>query len=50
MGNHDYLQHAIATGNDYVAHEEMYRRFCTLATGAIAVVAAMLILTAIFLT
>jgi hypothetical protein len=45
MGNH-----ATATANDYVAHEEMYRRFCTLTMGAIAAVALILIVMAIFLT
>jgi Bacterial aa3 type cytochrome c oxidase subunit IV len=50
MANHDQLEYATATGNDYVAHEEMYHRFLTLTMSAIAVVAVLLIMMAIFLT
>ena len=50
MDDHRQLEYAVAGGNDYVAHERMYRSFVTLTRSAIAVVAVILILMAIFLT
>jgi len=50
MAKHDQLEYATATGNDYPAHEEMYRRFLTLTMSAIAIVTVLLIIMAIFLT
>jgi hypothetical protein len=50
MANHKQFEYATATGNDYPAHEEMYRRFLTLTMSAIAAVAILLIMMAIFLT
>jgi hypothetical protein len=50
MANHDQLEYATATGNDYVAHEDMYRRFLTLTMAAVASVAVLLIMMGIFLT
>ena len=44
------LQYATATGNDYAAHEQMYRTFVTLTKISVAVVAVVVILMAIFLT
>jgi hypothetical protein len=50
MANHGELEYAIATGNDYPAHEDMYRSFLTLVKVGIAVVATIVILMAYFLT
>jgi hypothetical protein len=50
MADHGELEYATATGNDYAAHEETYRNFVTLVKVSIAVVAAIVILMAIFLT
>jgi hypothetical protein len=50
MADHGELEYATATGNDLVAHEQSYRSFVTLVKVSIAVVVAILILMAIFLT
>jgi Bacterial aa3 type cytochrome c oxidase subunit IV len=50
MDDHGQLEYATATGNDYVGHEQTYRTFVTLTRSAVAVVAVLLILMAIFLT
>jgi Bacterial aa3 type cytochrome c oxidase subunit IV len=50
MDDHGQLEYAAATGNDYPAHEQTYRTFVTLAKISIAVIAAVVILMAIFLT
>jgi hypothetical protein len=50
MADHGEVEYASATGNDYPAHEQMYRSFVTLVKTVIAVVVVILILMAIFLT
>ena len=50
MDDHGQLEYATAKGNDYPAHEHMYRTFVTLTKTAIAVLAVIVILMAIFLT
>jgi Bacterial aa3 type cytochrome c oxidase subunit IV len=50
MDDHGQLEYATATGNDYLAHEQTYRAFVTLTKSAVAVIAVILILMAIFLT
>jgi len=50
MYNQGTLEFATARGNDYVAHEQTYRTFVTLTRIAVAVIAVILILMAIFLT
>jgi len=50
MADHGELEYATATGNDLAAHEQMYRNFLTLTKVVVAVVAAIVILMAIFLT
>jgi hypothetical protein len=50
MDDHGRLEYAAATGNDYPAHEQMYRTFVTLARSGVAVIAVIVILMAIFLT
>jgi hypothetical protein len=50
MADHGELEYAAATGNDYAAHEQTYRSFVTLVKVGIAVVAAIVILMAYFLT
>ncbi len=49
MADHGELEYASATGNDYPAHEQMYHTFVTLTKIAIAVIAVIVILMAIFL-
>lgn len=49
MDSHGQLEYATASGNDYLAHEQMYRTFVTLAKIGIAAIAVVLILMAIFL-
>jgi hypothetical protein len=44
------LEYATASGNDYPAHEQMYRTFVTLTKTFLAVIAIIVILMAIFLT
>ncbi|HXQ82808.1 MAG TPA: aa3-type cytochrome c oxidase subunit IV [Xanthobacteraceae bacterium] len=50
MADHGELEYASATGNDYPAHEEMYRNFITLVKVVMAIVVTIVILMAIFLT
>lgn len=50
MADHAEIQYASATGNDYPAHEQMYRGFVTLVKVSLAVVVVILILMAFFLT
>jgi hypothetical protein len=50
MADHGEIEYATATGNDYPAHEQTYRNFITLVKVMMAVVAAIVILMAIFLT
>jgi hypothetical protein len=50
MDDHGQLEYAIARGNDYLRHEQMYRTFVTLTKIATAVIAVIVILMAIFLT
>jgi hypothetical protein len=50
MDDHGQLEYATATGNDYLAHEQMYRTFVTLTKAGIVVIAVIVILMAIFLT
>jgi hypothetical protein len=49
MDDHDQLEYATASGNDYLGHEQMYRTFVTLTKTAVAVIVVILILMAIFL-
>jgi hypothetical protein len=49
MDDHGQLEYATARGNDYLGHEQMYRTFVTLTKTAVAVLAVILILMAIFL-
>ena len=50
MADHGEVEYATATGNDYPAHEQMYRNFITLVKVVVGVVVAIVILMAIFLT
>jgi hypothetical protein len=50
MADHAEVEYSTAPGNDYAAHEQTYRGFLTLVKVVLAVVAAILILMAIFLT
>ena len=50
MAGHGQLEYATATGNDYPAHEQMYRTFVTMTKRFLAVIVVILILMAIFLT
>ena len=50
MADHGEVEYATATGNDYPAHELTYRNFITLVKVMIVIVAAIVILMAIFLT
>ena len=50
MAGHGQLEYATATGNDYPSHEQMYHTFVTLTKTAVAVIAVVVILMAIFLT
>jgi hypothetical protein len=49
MDDHGQLQYATARGNDYVGHEQTYRSFVMLTRSAVAVIAGIVILMAIFL-
>ncbi len=49
MDDHGQLEYATAKGNDYVGHEQMYHTFVTLTRTAVAVIAVIVILMAIFL-
>jgi hypothetical protein len=50
MAEHAEVEYATATGNDYPAHELTYSNFITLVKVMMAIVAAIVILMAIFLT
>ncbi|HXW50010.1 MAG TPA: aa3-type cytochrome c oxidase subunit IV [Xanthobacteraceae bacterium] len=50
MADHAELEYATAIGNDYPAHEQMYRSFITLVKVSVAVIVVILILLAYFLT
>jgi hypothetical protein len=50
MDDGGQLEYATATGNDYPGHEQTYHTFVTLTKSAVAVIAAIVILMAIFLT
>jgi Bacterial aa3 type cytochrome c oxidase subunit IV len=50
MDDHGQLEYATARGNDYLGHEQTYRMFVTMTKIAIAVIAVIVILMAIFLT
>jgi hypothetical protein len=43
-------EYATASGNDYAAHEQQYHTFVTITKFFVAVIAAIVILMAIFLT
>lgn len=50
MADHAEVEYATATGNDYEAHEQMYRTFLSLAKWIVVTIAVILILMAYFLT
>jgi hypothetical protein len=50
MADHGEVEYATATGNDYPVHEQTYRNFITLVKVVMAIVVAILILMAYFLT
>jgi Bacterial aa3 type cytochrome c oxidase subunit IV len=50
MANHGELEYATAEGNDYPAHEQMYRSFISLVKVGMTVVVIIVILMAYFLT
>ena len=50
MADHAEVEYATATGNDYPAHEQTYRNFITLVKVMMAIVIAIVILMACFLT
>ena len=49
MADHGELEYATAEGNDYAAHEQMYRNFVTLVKVGVVTVAIIVILMAYFL-
>jgi hypothetical protein len=49
MADHAELEYASATGNDYPAHEQMYRNFITLVKVSLAVIVVILLSMAYFL-
>jgi Bacterial aa3 type cytochrome c oxidase subunit IV len=49
MADHDEVEYATATGNDYPAHEQTYRSFVTLVKTIMSVLATIVILMAVFL-
>ena len=49
MTDHGDVTYATATGNDYPAHEQMYRTFVSLTKTMIGIVVVILILMAYFL-
>ena len=49
MADHGDVEYALATGNDYPAHEQAYRSFITLVKAILAAVVVIVILLAIFL-
>jgi hypothetical protein len=50
MSDHGEVEYALATGNDYPAHEETYRNFITLVKVTIAIIVIIVIGMAYFLT
>ena len=50
MADHGEVEYALATGNDYPAHEEAYRGFITLVKVMLTVVVIIVIGMAYFLT
>jgi hypothetical protein len=50
MADHGEVEYATAAGNDYAAHEETYRNFITLVKVTMAVVIAIVVGMAYFLT
>jgi hypothetical protein len=48
MADHGEVEYALATGNDYAAHEQTYHSFITLVRGVLAAVVVIVILLAIF--
>jgi hypothetical protein len=50
MAEHAEVEYTTATGNDYPAHEHTYRNFVTLVKVSLAIIVAILILMAFFLT
>ncbi len=50
MADHDEVEYAMATGNDYPAHEQTYRSFVTLVKAILSVLATIVVLMAVFLT
>ena len=49
MAEHAEVEYATATGNDYPAHEQMYRNFVTLVKASLAVIVVIVIIMAFFL-
>jgi hypothetical protein len=50
MADHGEVEYATAEGNDYAAHEQTYENFITLVKVVMAIVVAILVLMAYFLT
>jgi Bacterial aa3 type cytochrome c oxidase subunit IV len=50
MADHGQVEYATATGNDYPAHEQMYRSFLTLVKVVISAIVIIVVGMAIFLT
>ena len=50
MAGHGEVEYATAEGNDYPAHEQMYRTFVTLTKVMITIVVVIVVLMAYFLT
>jgi len=50
MADHGEVEYAIATGNDYPAHEQTYENFITLVKVVMTIVVIILIGMAYFLT
>jgi hypothetical protein len=50
MADHGEVEYATATGNDYPAHEQTYHNFIKLVKVSMAVIVAILLLMAYFLT
>jgi hypothetical protein len=50
MADHGEVQYGTASGNDYAEHEGTYRTFLALTKWSVILIAAILILMAIFLT
>ena len=50
MADHAEVEYSTATGNDYPAHEQTYRTFISLTKVMMAIIVAIVILMAYFLT